>query len=81
MTRKISLFVTAMMLIISASMYGQKLQKINLGIQTPKFASKNVMTSKIEIQGSEYWTGYWNGELNEQTGLVGVHLISFISVL
>ena len=71
MTKRISLFLTAMMLVISAAMYGQKLQKSNLGMQLPKYASKNVMTSSVQLQDNECWTGYWDGVIDESIRFTG----------
>ena len=60
------------MLFVCGFAGAQNFAKVNYGMMMPKFAAGHVMTSKVELGGSEFWTGYWNGEINDQTSLVGV---------
>ena len=72
MFKKLLSALTVMLFVFGMNAGAQNLQKANLGKITPKFAGKNVVTSKIELQGSEFWTGYWDGVVNEGTQMVGV---------
>ena len=75
MLKKLLSSLTAMLLLCGINAGAQNLQKANLGRIMPKFAGKNVVTSKIDLEGSEFWTGYWDGELNDETQMVGVQQV------
>ena len=74
MFKKLLSALTVMLCVFGMNAGAQVLEKANLGMMMPKFA-KNVVTSKIDLGGSEFWTGYWDGEVNDQTQMVGVQQV------
>lgn len=75
MFKKLLSALTVMLFVFGMNAGAQDLQKAYLGKITPKFAGKNVVTSKIDLSGSEFWTGYWDGVVNEGTQMVGVQQV------
>ncbi len=75
MFKKLLSTLTVMLFVFGMNANAQDLHKANLGKVTPKFAGKNIVTSKINLAESEFWTGFWDGIINEYTGLVGVQKI------
>ncbi len=72
MFKKLLSALTVMLFVFGMNVSAQDFQKANLGKIMPKFAGKNVITSKIDLAADELWTGYWDGVVNEKTAMVGV---------
>ena len=75
MFKKLLSALTVMLFVCGINAGAQELQKAYLGQITPKFANKTVMTSKVELGASEFWAGYWDGVVNDETQMVGVQQV------
>ena len=72
MFKKLLSALTVMLCVFGMNAGAQSFQatQMNYGKMMPKFA--NIMTSKVDLSKGEYWTGYWDGMVNENTQMVGV---------
>ncbi len=71
MFKKLLSVLTVMLCVFGMNVSAQELQKLDLGKQMPRFAGKNVVTSKIDMAGDEFWAGYWDGTVDEKLGQMG----------
>lgn len=39
----------------------------------PAYVSQNVKTSVIDLKSNEFWTGYWDGVIDEKVSFIGVN--------
>ena len=60
---------------INAGAQSIRAQKFNDAGLMPRYSAKQVITSKIDLKGGEYWNGYWNGVFDENSILLGVEQV------
>lgn len=77
MLKKMLSALTVMLFVFGMNAGAQNLEiaKRSLCKMQPKSASADVKTTIIDTKANEFWTGYWNGLIDENTMMIGVKQI------
>ena len=77
MVKKLLSLAALFVMAFSAGAQSQSLssKKFDVARLAPRYSAGQVVTSKIDLKGNEYWDGYWDGTLGEYSILLGVESV------
>ena len=77
MFKKILSSLTVLIFVFSMNAGAQsfKAERLSACDIMPRYAAGNIITSRINLQDGEFWTGYWNGAMDDKLSMVGVQTV------